>query len=329
MKITFLSILLFSTFAFSQQKIPNLTSISLYKTYSEPDDGGCNLFIDSEGAQIMSKTISDCDNLVMELITLKESYKSWKKLSVPCSEGCIGCPNIENMIIYRFNKLVDTIYYINNDHEKMIIDSHQQNAYADNESKILDVLFKNKVLKEFYKINLNELFHQTFYNSKKDSVNVENIKIKNKSIYGLYRDEVEKLIGGFDAINTEEEKFNHWSKNIKCMSFGYNSGNEFYFNDNNPIHCFSIEFIQMHDDELKDFESYDIIGLSVGDSEIKFYEKFPNMAKILSVQKEYFKEKNGDYSITVMIENHKGRIDFVLNNSKIKQIIVNFRYAEN
>ncbi|NNT73038.1 hypothetical protein HKT18_12505 [Flavobacterium sp. IMCC34852] len=329
MRILLVSILLFSTFAFSQQKIPNLTSITLYKTYNESDDGPCNAFKDEQFAQIMSRTIKDCDDLVMELINLKHSQKSSKRIGVPCSKGCIGCSDIENMIVYQYNKLIDTIYYINNDYEKIIIDSYQQNAYTDDESKLLDILFKSEEFKVFYQTDINKLFNQIYFNSKKDSIAVESIKIKNVPIYGLHREEVEKLIGGFDGIYTEEEKFNHWSKNIKCTLFGFNSGNEFYFNDNDPINCFSVEFLQMDEDEIKDLELYDVVGLFVGDDEIKFNEKFPSMDKILSVQKEYFKEKNGDYSITVMIANHKGRIDYVLNNSKIKQIVVNFRYPTN
>ena len=79
-------------------------------------------------------------------------------------------------------------------------------------------------------------------------------------------------------------------------------------------------------DEYQNKESIDILGFMVGDDEMKLFQKFPNSAKGIDVVKQYFKDENGDYSIQLKINNNKGRVDFILNNSKVKNIIVNFRY---
>lgn len=324
MKVIICIILFFSPSVFSQKQIPNLTSISFHKIYNVPADGPCNSFTNKEGAQILSKKIIDCDSLVLELINFKENLKKTKSENICCSKSAIGCPDIENMIVYQFNKLQDTIYFNTDYKESIIYDFKTEREYFDKKNELHDILLKNKVLKEFNQLDLERLFQNT-YKNKLDSVHVENIKVNGVRIYGLNKEDFEKVIGNYESINISQEKFNNWSKNISYITFSNNSGNEFYFFEDNPIHSFSVEYLEMND-EYQNKESIDILGFMVGDDEMKLFQKFPNSAKGIDVVKQYFKDENGDYSIQLKINNNKGRVDFILNNSKVKNIIVNFRY---
>ncbi|HRG19036.1 MAG TPA: hypothetical protein PLP39_08085 [Flavobacterium lutivivi] len=325
MKINILYILLFfSTAVFAQKNIPNLTSISLHKIYNIPSDAPCNSFTNSEGASVTSRKIVDCDNLVLELIHFKKILKSVKSENICCSKRAIGCPEIENMIVYQFNKLVDTIYFNSDYKESIIYDFQTEKEYFDKKNELHNILVKNKVIKDFYKLDLERLF-QNIYNNETDTIDVDDIKVNDTKIYGLNKEDFEKNIGNYESINISQEKYNNWSKNTTYITFSNNSGNEFYFFEDNPIHCFSIEHIEMND-EYQNRKSLDVLGFMVGDDEIKLFQKFPNSAKGIDIVKQYFKDENGDYSIRIKINNDKGRVDFTLNNSKIKKIAVNFRY---
>lgn len=322
--ITFL--FLFS-FAFSQKKIENITSIGLHKVYNEPADGFCNSFISKDYGQVISRKINDCDNLVLELIDLKTNIKNRKSEGLCCEYGSIGCPSLQYMVTYQFNKLIDTLYFNNDEYEKVLIDWNSRKQYDDKNSDIIKLLSKNYVLKKFIETDIVKISH-SLYLMQIDSMNIKDITINRQVFYGLKKNQLENLIGGFKTVNTEETKDPSIFKNYICLSWSGNAGYEFYFGDDDPIHELNIVLMDYESDE-NSIDTVDVSGIKVGDPETKLIEKFPNSTKYIENQKEYFKDEKGNYTITVKITDYKGMVYFELDNGKIKNITIDFKYPKN
>jgi hypothetical protein len=330
MKVNILYILLsLSTAVFAQKNIPNLTSISLHKIYNEVDDGSCNSFKDKQSAQVLSREITDCDNLVMELIRLKADLKNRKSTECSCQQGFIGGDSIEYMITYQFNKLVDTIYFNNNQYEKKIIDYNNKKEYQDSNNGILKIINQDKTLKELFKTDIDKIFYETFILSKNDSIDIENLNINGKKIYGLNRKEVDLLVGGFSELESDISLDKLRTDFHKYHKPYQNSNNYYYFSDDYPINRIVIQKSGKKGNEYLDYELFDLRGIQLDITEKELVQRFPASTKELENQKKYFKENNGDYSVALNIKDNKGHIYFVLNNSEIIKIDIMFRYPKN
>ncbi len=313
---------------FSQTKIENLTNITLSKIYDEPDDGSCNSFITGESAKIISKRINDCDKLVLDLINLKSNLKSRKSLNLCCRDGAIGCPSIVYMVEYQFNKFIDTIYFNSFKNENFIIDWKLKKKYEDNNTDLVKLLKQKDVFKKLIEINLDKIYREIIIYNKPDSLNIQDLKIYNKNFYGLNRIQIDSLIGGFGSlieierdIMNKEEKFKYYGNN-------QDSYNEYYFVNDLPINEIITNKIYINGNYFPNDKVFNINGIILYDDEKYLKSKFPSSTKYIENQKEYFKNENGDYIITVKINDRKGAIDFILNDSKIKKIIVDFYYPK-
>lgn len=329
MKYTFSILFIFyiNTF-FSQSKIENLTNITLSKIYNEPQDGSCNSFITKQSADIISKKITDCDNLVLDLIDLKSNLKSRKSNNLCCSLSAIGCPSIEFMVTYQFNKLIDTLYFNNNKSEKLIIDWKLKKEFDDKNSDLSKILIQNKVFKKLIETNLDQIYLNSYEFIKLDSIDVKNLKINNKQFYKLNRIQIDSLIGSFDNyVEIEIDKIGIL-KNYKYYGYNQDSNNEYYFINDLPLDKIVIKKIEDKGNYYTTDELFNINGITFNDDEKLLINKFPNSTKYIENQKEYFKNENGDYTITVKIINRKGVIDFKLNNGKFKQIEIDFYYPK-
>lgn len=331
MKIASFVILFFSLTVFSQKQIPNLTSISLHKIYNEVDDGSCNSFKDKQSAQVLSRKITDCDNLVLELIKLKADLKNHKPTECSCQQGYIGGESIEYMITYQFNKLVDTIYFNNNKYEKKIIDYNNKKEYQDGNNDILKIINKNKTLKELFETDIDKIFYETFVLSKNDSIDIEKLNINGKKIYGLNRKEVDLLVGGFSELESDISLYRIRTDFYKYSKPYQDSYNHYYFSgDDYPINRIVIQKTEsIEGDEYPNYEPFNLSGIKLDITEKELIQRFPASTKELENQKKYFKESNGDYSIALNIKDHKGHIYFVLNNSEVRKIDIIFRYPKN
>ena len=328
MKITFLHILLFSSLVFSQQKIPNLTSITLHKIYNEPDDGSCNSFIDKQNADVLSWKISDCDKLVLELIKLKHILKNRKSKVCSCQSGCIGCPSIEYMITYQFNKLVDTIYFNNNKYEKVVIDYKNKKEYPDSSNEILKIITKSKRLNELFKTDIDKIYRDTFISVTLDSINVEQLKINGRNLYGLTKKAIDSLVGGFRDLESEISLDKTTTDRHKYYKPNKDSYNEYYFSDDYPIDKIVISKIEEEGNTYPDDDLFNLNGIQLDENEERLSKRFPISTKQIENQKKYFKDENGDYTLSVKILDNKGYIHFIFNNAKIKQIEIYFRYPK-
>jgi hypothetical protein len=322
--------LFLSSFVFSQYKIQNLTSITLHKVYNEPDDGFCNSFISKESGIVLKKTVFDCDKLVLELIKLKSNLKNRKPKKLCCRRGVIGCPSIEYMITYQFNKLIDTIYFNNDKYEKTIIDYNRHREYNDTSNKVYKIISKNKYLKEHFSTNFEKIDRETF-NLKEDTINVNLLKINKKEIYGLNIHQIEKVVDTFGSCKKSydreiENQVVIWKLDPDYSVYNKNM-NLFYFNEIEQIKKIIIE-----DGNYKSYRDYqideliEILGFKVGDNEKYLIDKFPNSTKQIKNLKKYFKDERGNYEINVYFENRKGSLSFVLNNGKIIRIVINLQY---
>lgn len=331
MKFTFIFIL-FSTLAFSQQKIPNLTSITLHKIYEIGNDGPCNSFkYPQDGWSIATTKVSDCDSLVLRLINYKADLKNKKSQTTCCSRGSIGCYDIENMLTYQYNKLVDTLYFNNYDNEILTIDYNNGREYFDDKMELLKIINREKKLKDFFEAPIDKLFREIYQPENCDSIGVAALTIKEKSIYGLNKKEIELLIDGFDPNSDIEIERNPTTgmESFKCYASNYDSYNQYYFVNDLPIYKMIVKQIEEEDNFFTSEKPFYICGIKTSDNEIKLIEKFPNSTKYLENQKKYFKDKNGDYTISIKIKEDKGYVSFVLNNAKVKQIEIDFRYPRN
>ena len=329
MKITF-SIIFCSLFSivFSQTKIENLTMVTLSKIYNEPNDGSCNSFITKQSAEVVSKKIIDCDDLVMDLVKLKSNLKTRKSYDLCCDLRMIGCPSIEFMVTYQFNKLVDTLYFNNNQNEKVIIDWKLKKQFDDKNDDIIKILNQKKIFKNLIDINLDKIFREIFEFSKSDSLDLKSLKINDKQFYGLNRSRIDSLIGGFGNYIEIERDIRDNKESYKYYSNNEDSYNEYYFINDFPLDKLIIKKIEDKGDYYQDEKPFSIYGITLNDSEKLLIEKFPNATKYIEYQKEYFKDENGNYTITVKIRDKKGAIDFILNNEKIKQVKINFYYPK-
>ncbi len=313
---------------FSQTKIENLTNITLSKIYNEPDDGSCNSFLTKESAAVISRKIVDCDKLVLELIKLKSKLKYRKSNDLCCDFRMIGCPSIENMVTYQFNKIVDTLYFNNNDYEKVIIDWKLKKEYEDKNDDIIKILNRNPILKNFNEINLDKTFSDSFLYTERDSIDIHSLKINDKNFYGLNKTKIDSLIGGFGNYVEIEKDLKGNKESFKYYNHNRDSYNEYYFADDFPLDKLVINKIENKGDTYPDEKPFNIIGITLNDSEKLLIERFPNSTKYIENMKEYFKGENGDYSIKIMISDKKGAITFVLNNEKIKQVKIDFHYPK-
>ncbi|WP_395043049.1 hypothetical protein [Flavobacterium sp.] len=329
MKFTFSIIfLLYFSFLFSQDKIENLTSITLYKVYNEPDDGFCNSFITKQSGQVVSKSIKDCDELVLELIKLKSNLKTRKSNDLFCHFGVIGCPSIEFMVTYQFNKLVDTLYFNNNEYEKVIIDWKYKKQFEDKNSEIIKILNKNQNFKKLIEINLDKIYRETFEFEKRDSMSIENLKINNKNFYGLNKIKIDSLIGGFNSYVDIEKDLNNKKDYYKYYSHNQDTYNEYFFVNDFALDKIFIKKIEGNGNYYPEDEIFNINGITLNDTEKLLIKKFTNSTKNLEYKKEFFKEENGDYKVSLKINDKKGTIDFIINNEKIKQIEIDFYYPK-
>lgn len=324
------SIILFFLFSmvFSQTKIENLTNITLSKIYNEPDDGSCNSFLTTESAEVISRKIVDCDKLVLELIKLKSNLKSRKSEDLCCNFGIIGCPSLQFMVTYQFNKLVDTLYFNKYENESYIIDWKTKKQFDDKNSDLAKILNKNSIFKNLIDINLDKIFRDTFMYIKFDSVDIKGLKINDKQFYGLNKTKIDSLIGGFGNYVEIEKDLKGNKESFKYYNHNRDSYNEYYFVDDFPLDKLVINRIENKGDTYPDEKPFNIIGITLNDSEKLLIERFPNSTKFIENIKEYFKDENGDYSIKIMISDKKGAITFVLNNEKIKQVKIDFYYPK-
>lgn len=323
---------MFSTLAFSQQQIPNLTSVTLHKIYAVGNDGGCNSFKYMGSWPYVSKQIKDCDQMAMQLIKLKASLQSRKSNYCSCTAHCIGCANIESMITYQFNGLIDTLYFNNNKYEKKIIDYNNKKEYQDSNNEILRIIGQNKTLKEMFDTDIDSLYSKMnwpFMNL--DSIKVEAITFNNKMMYGLKRKEIDTLIGGFDQYSDFQIERNpiNGIESIKCFGSNYDSFSEYHFSNDFPIYKIVVKPIDDKGNYIPDTKSFYVLGINAIDDEKKIIERFPNSTKYIEEQKKYFKNNEGDYTVSVKLIDKKGYIDFTLNDSKIKQIELTFLYPDN
>lgn len=329
MRITFsiISFFLFLT-VFSQTKIENLTNITLSKIYNEPDDGSCNSFLSKESADVVSRKINDCDDLVLDLINLKSNLKFRNSDDLCCRLESFGCPSLQFMVTYQFNKLVDTLYFNKYENENFIIDWKSKRQFDDKNSDITKILNKNSIFKNLIDINLDKIFRETFVFSKSDSLDLKSLKINDNQFYGLNRSRIDSLIGGFGNYIEIERDIRDNKESFKYYSYNQDSYNEYYFINDSPLHEIIIKKIEDKGDYYLDKTMFNINGITLNDSEKLLIEKFPNSTKYIENKKEYFKDENGDYAITVMINDEKGGIDFILNNGKLKQIKIYFKYSK-
>lgn len=321
MKFSFFFLFL-SIFVFSQSKIGNITSATLHKVYNQPCDSGCNPFFDRQNGDVISKTIIDKELMVSELIALKSSLKNRKSTISCCQPRIQGCGTIEYMVTYQFNKLIDTLYYNIYKNEKTIIDYNKHKEYNDSKSELYKILSKSKVFLDLINLNANKLFRETFEYNKLDSINVNSIKVNDKVIYGLNRNEIEKLINGFDRIETESEKYKDWKINYKCYKDTICSKLNFY----NDKLVSEFVFNKPYNIDYKDSIPLDVLGLKPGDEEQKLFQKFPNYKVAYENQLKYFINDKNEYSIDILFYDKKGILTFVLSNGIIERIETKFRY---
>lgn len=310
--------------AYSQIKIENRTSITLFKIYNEWDDGSCNPFTSKESASLISKKNADCDDLVLEFLNFKENLKKQKSEQSCCQKRARGCPIIENMLIFEYNKFVDTLYFNNNKYEKKIFDYTNKKEYNDNHNQLLNILFKSKELKDFFEIDFNQLYKETFEHKTIDSVSINDFKIKGENIFGLPRKEVDGLVDGFDTVQTTSERYDDWKVSYDCWISVKNSSLVFHFKDNHPISNLDIDISNSGNEE----KEISVFGISIGDSEKKLIEKFPYSTKNIENQKKYFKYDD-TYSVEVKFMDKKGDVEFILKDEKIIKIKISFKYPEN
>jgi hypothetical protein len=329
MRITFsiISFFLFLT-VFSQTKIENLTNITLSKIYNEPDDGSCNSFLSKESADVVSRKINDCDDLVLDLINLKSNLKFRKSDDLCCRLESLGCPSLQFMVTYQFNKLVDTLYFNKYENENFIIDWKSKRQFDDKNRDITKILNKAQIFKNLIDINLDKIFRETFEFSKSDSLDLKSLKINDNQFYGLNRSRIDSLIGGFGNYIEIERDIRDNKDSFKYYGYNQDSYNEYYFINDSPLYEIIINKIEDEEDYYLDKTMFNINGIRLNDSEKLLIEKFPNSTKYIENKKEYFKDENGDYTITVMINDEKGGIDFILNNGKLKQIKIYFKYSK-
>ena len=144
----FITLILFFSNTFSQDKQKDDSYIIFSRIYEEPDDGPCNLFIYKETSSfgISTKKIKCSSSLIEEFKKIKKKSFKWKKTDDICHQGWIGHTTIENQIILKSNTYLDTIYFNINEYQKVIID-YNGNSYQDNNNEIYKSLSKNKDVK--------------------------------------------------------------------------------------------------------------------------------------------------------------------------------------
>ncbi len=315
--------------SFSQVKIENLTRVTLFKPYYQTTCGSCNGFLDKEYANNASKEITNCDEIAIKLYEIQRDKKKWKHQESFCRKNWIGGPEIENMIVYQFNKHIDTIYFSQYENDKTILfDYNNGEEYFDDQSEIINALFKNSELKRFYKTNIIILHRTIFDYGVPDSIKVEDLKINNKNYYGLNRKEIDFLIGGFNRHIEIERNLVDSTDSYQYYNSNKDTYNHYFFVNDYPISGLSFIPITDEGNQYPDEEIFNINGITFNDTEEKLIKLFPNSTKHIKEVKEFFKSENGNYSIDVKLKDKKGYINFILNNGKIIEIEVTYNYSK-
>jgi hypothetical protein len=326
-KIVIILFSFFQLFVSSQTKQKDDSYIILNRIYEEPHDGSCNLFLTNH-TEIASKKVKCSADLIIDFKKLKESSFKWKKSSETCNEPCRGCLRIENQLILKSNKYLDTIYFNLNVYHKLLID-YNGNSYIDSKGEIYRTLSKNKELKDFFDVPIQKYYREIYPDYKdyvKDSINVNDFKIDNQIVYNQNISKLDSIVKFESVTYTEEErrlsKKNEITKNYECFSVSNNSFNTFNFNQNGLIYEIKIE----ESDRYINSGILSILDFKIGDSEQKLKEKFPLSCKYIDYLREYFRYKNGIYSVEVKFIDKKGYVIFYLKEGLITSIEVDFYY---
>lgn len=331
--------LIFQTCLLSQNKQKDDSYIIFSRVYEEPDDGPCNLFINDEtsGFGISSKKIKCTASLIDDFKKLKEKSFKWKKSNNTCLIGYSSAPVIENQLIIKSNTYLDTIYFNINEYENTII-NYNGESYIDSKNDIYKTLSKNNEIKTFFDAPIKQYYYETIFSrldNDIDSLDVNDFKISDAIIFGKNVNEIDSIVRFYKLTNFEIRNNSKGKISVINKYEGFtdnnNSNNYYFFNDENIIR--NIRIVEKRDyyktyksDRYKDEGYFEILGLKIGDNHQKIKNIFPNSSKYIENISEYFKNKNGIYSIDIPFEENKGFISYNFKDGKIVAIEIQFYY---
>lgn len=324
----FMKRIFFLLFVFNisfSQKIENLTRIEYSKAYNEATDCSCNIFRDSQYANVVKEEILDCENLVLELIKYKKKLIRLKSIKACCptEKGVwnLGCESYYNRLIYQFNKFSDTIYFNNDDNRTEVYTKYK--TYFDDKNLLLNIIRKNIEFSKLNKINLDKAFRE-YYEAPNDSISIEKINISNFNLYSKKREEISnslKIENNYEYSRDYRDSLGIYT----LFSCRKDSFIKIIIRENQSISSFEIS---PSDDCAFDEFNYFIDNIRTNDKIEKLVSKYPNSTKHIENLKKYFKNKTleYDYEILINLINNFGNVIFQIKDGLVNKITVNYKY---
>lgn len=328
-EMRYLFIILITSISFGQSKPKDLTELTIYHYYSPLQiayycDGFRELeieeFSDYCSYTQMIKYYSTNEETVKKLYTIIQNGKKWRKEKLDTQHSFLGNGQIENRIIIKYNSFCDTIYTTKGN--KSLIYKNSKHEYIDEQNQILKS-FDNE-LKKFFNLNHLEK-RENLEKIKNDSIDVNDIKINDKIIFKLSRENFEKDVSKFTNVITDSMDLFFLDQNEINISKRYLIIDSYFNFHENQLSHFSIK----NDESFLDLLNFKIknIEINLGDNLDKLNKYFENSTyKAIELKKIYNCNSDEVLSIEILFKDNKGKLYINSLNNKIFEITGNFEY---
>jgi hypothetical protein len=300
------------------QQYKNYTKVTAYRLANTDELGPCNILdyakrLKRTGHYIQAME-SYNDTLAYNLLKLKQEAQTWKKDTCTCGQKSVGRALVPNMFIVEVNTHKDTIF-TTSDH-KAVYSVNEKAQYTAPENYITSLLPKD----------VNQFFKRDFVSEisawKMDSVSSKDITLHKKAFYGLTRKQFEKNVSYFHVATTDT-MYMDIGKPLKVSKLYSIDNIQFsFYEDNGKL---SKVTTNTYSNNYSPMNVLNVDGVKIGDSEEVLCSKYDNSTSLkywdapLSTITNY-------YTYEVNLTNGEGLIRYVVRNTIIREIEIQFSY---